>query len=657
MNRFAGGYTGRFLRVDLDSRQTAIEETPDVVKWLGPRGWNILLGWNEVRPGVGPFDPENRLIFSAGPLVGTGATTAGRMSVSSLMPRGYPKPMWASASMGGYLGAELKYAGYDGLVIQGQADAPCYLLIEDDRISLRDASDLWGQGTFATQRTLKTRHSRLHQIAAIGPAGENRVRYASITHRLSNAVGNGGLGGVMGSKNLKAIVVRGTGGVLVADPDGFVEAVRYVWGLVKGGVGGIGQIERGYPVVACTQGCTVNCGMRLQPIADRYGTGTAVRMPKCVNNCWSGGSHPEYRGVFVDGRELYVPKPPGMGAAGHELGHLIEDMGLTAWSYDSWYRYWGALRELGITELYGEKIDIDNPDWWHRWIMQVAHREGIGDDVAEGLARFYDKHQIGPRHVAEFIESAGSRGHGWHREGRAMEPHPSPYWEYSALLYAVSTRDVTPSTHGFFFLNMLYKPHEMGEIPAALLDLMEQVYGSREAAYPGDAWIEHVTAWHQERAVIKDSMGVCDWAFPSVRRTFDTREQLQEAITTGSEPLIGDPSAEALLYRACTGIDMDIETMQRPTAERIITLERCLEVRNAGRKREEDEAVIPHYQWSEKTDRTHLSADAHEFRALLDRYYDLRGWDRATGWPTRERLEALGLADVAQELKRVGKLP
>ena len=107
--------------------------------------------------------------------------------------------------------------------------------------------------------------------------------------------------------------------------------------------------------------------------------------------------------------------------------------------------------------------------------------------------------------------------------------------------------------------------------------------------------------------------------------------------------LDGDIAAEARLYHPCTGIDLSIAKMERPIAERIVNLERCIEVRNNGRCRKDDEAVIPHYQWPEKTDGTHLSADAHEFRALLDRYYDLRGWDRQTGWPTREKLEELGL--------------
>jgi aldehyde:ferredoxin oxidoreductase len=337
-----------------------------------------------------------------------------------------------------------------------------------------------------------------------------------------------------------------------------------------------------------------------------------------------------------------------------DLGNMIDDLGLTAWVYDSWYRYLGGLREMGIDELAGLQIRIDDAEWWRDLLHSVAYREGLGDAIAEGLARFYDRHPVGPRYLADFVESAGSRGHGWHREGRAMEPHPSPFWEHSALLYAVSTRDVTPSTHGFFFLNREYgypsAPKDVSEIPESLLELAERVYGSREAIYPGDAHVEHVTAWHQHRAIIKDSLGLCDWVFPVLRRTHADREALEEARRVGGEQFYGDAEAEARLYRACTGIDLEMAEMERPIAERIVALERCLDVRNHGRSRAADEAVIPHYQWPEKTDGTHLSADAGEFRALLDRYYDLRGWDRETGAPTPDKLRELGLDEMVAAL-------
>jgi aldehyde:ferredoxin oxidoreductase len=379
--------------------------------------------------------------------------------------------------------------------------------------------------------------------------------------------------------------------------------------------------------------------------------GLPRRMIKCVNGSWQRGSHPAYEGVHVDGHELTVPRPPGLGeAVGLDLGNLIEDMGLTTWFYDTWYRWLGGLREMGIDDVDGLAIDIEDPTWWRDLVLSVAHRQGLGDDIAEGLARFYERHPVGPEYLAEFIQGRGSRGHSWHREGRAMEPHPSPYWEYSALLYAVSTRDVTPSTHGFFFLNGLYgrpeAPLSPDEISPVLKALAERVYGSEKAVYPGGDEVEQVTAWHQHRAIIKDSLGLCDWVFPVIRRTMPSREALQEALERGDiEAVYGDIDAEATLLRAATGLDMGTPALERAAA-RVVTLERCLDVRNHGRDRDADEVVVTHYQWTEKTDRTHVSARADEFRALLDRYYDLRGWSRETGAPLPEALRALGLEDV-----------
>ncbi|MDF1512562.1 MAG: aldehyde ferredoxin oxidoreductase N-terminal domain-containing protein [Anaerolineae bacterium] len=650
MNTFSGGYTGVMLRVDLDTQVVQKVPSPEPDKWLGSRGWNALIGWNEVPPGTGPFDPENRIIFSTGALVGTGAPTAGRTTLSTIGPRGYPVPMWTSSSMGGYWGAELKYAGYDSIVVHGKAVGPCYILIEDDRVSIEDAGELWGLGVHTTQQQLKIKHSPQHQILVIGPAGENMVRYASIIHRLSNASGNGGFGGVMGSKNLKAIVVRGTGSVRIADPDQYLNVIAQTWELTKGGLRHIGQPERGYPNVACSHGCSVNCYARIIKPPAQLDANTPMRMMKCVNGSMVRGGHHGYQGSSSSGDNLNVPGPVALHEAGLDIGNLIDELGLTVWCYDTWSRYLGGLKEIGVDEILGEKIELDNALWWRDLLVKIAFREGIGDEFAEDFPRFYAKHHIGPEHLAEFVNSKGSRGHGWHRDGRAMERHPSPFWEYSALLYAVSTRDVTPSTHGFFFLNGLYgypdAPKQVAEIPLSLQELAEKVYGSREAVFPGDGYIEYVTRWHQHRAIIKDSLGLCDFIFPVTRRNQDTYQDMMQAINGNGDDICGDIDIEAKLYKACTGLDIDTAEMDSPIAERIVNLERCLDVRNFGRNREIDEAVIPHFQWAEKTDGTQLSADANEFRALLDRFYDLRGWDKQTGAPTPEKLDSLGLETV-----------
>ncbi len=646
-----GGYTGKLLRIDLDNQKISIEATPSPEKWLGARGWNALIGWQEVPPGTGPFDPENRIVFSTGPLSGTGAPTAGRTTVSTIGPRGYPQPMWTSSNMGGYWGAELKYAGYDSIVVQGKSTTPCYILIEDDKVTIEDASDIWGQGVHNTQQMLKDRHSSQHQIVAIGPAGENRVRYACIIHRLSNASGNGGFGGVMGAKNLKAIAVRGTGGVRIHDPQVFLDAIQYTWNMTKGGLRYVGGPERGYPSVACTHGCSVNCFTQIEKPPNEIWDGIQLRMMKCQNSTMARRSHYGYEGESSTGNKLSVPRPEGYDALGLDLGNMLDDLGLTAWTWDTWYRYFGSLKKIGIDAVLGEPLNIEDATWWRDIFVKIAYRKGLGNELAEDLPRFYEKYQIGPPYLAEFIASKGSRGHGWHRDGRAMERHPSPFWEYSALLYAVSTRDVTPSTHGFFFLQGIHRSRRTPDVfstetPQSVLDLAEKLYGSREAILPGDTHIEYVTRWHQHRAIIKDSLGLCDFIFPVTQRNHESMEARQEAIKKGVDHIIGDVAIEAKLYRACTGIDMDINEMESPVAERIVNLERCLDVRNYGRNREIDEEVIPHYQWSEKTDGTSLSVNADEFRALLDRFYDLRGWDKQTGIPATETLKALGLDEV-----------
>jgi aldehyde:ferredoxin oxidoreductase len=390
----------------------------------------------------------------------------------------------------------------------------------------------------------------------------------------------------------------------------------------------------------------MRCGTRIAATPGQLGDTLGVRMLKCQNGAIVRGSHPAYEGTHVDGPSLSIPRPPGLGQPGLDLGNLVENLGLTAWFYDTWYRYLGGLRELGIHDLLGEPIALEDPAWWRQIITQVAHRQGIGAEMAEGLARFYDKHQIGPRYLAEFVESAGSRGHGWHRDGRAMEAHPSPFWEHSALLYAVSTRDVTPSTHGFFFLNQLYgfpsTPKTPNEIGQTVLDLAERLYGSAEVIQPGMSAVETGVIWHQHRAVIKDALGLCDWIYPILRRTCNTREEMDRALSSGVDAMIGDPAAEARLLAACTGNEVDIKTLEQPMAERIVNLERLVDLRFFGRTRALDEAVIDHYQWAEKTDGTRLSADANEFRALLDRFYAARGWD-AQGVPSVHKLEALGI--------------
>ena len=220
-------YTKKILRVNLTAGTCAAE--PLNLEWarqyLGQRGLASKYLTAEMDPGVDPLSPDNKLIFATGPLTGTAASTGGRYSV---ITKGPLTGAIACSNSGGYFGAELKFAGWDMIIFEGRSPRPVYLLIEDDRATLLDASHLWGQTVWQTEESIKTAHLDPQlRVASIGRAGENGVLFAAIVNDLHRAAGRSGVGAVMGSKNLKAVAVRGTlsDAYSVADPEAFFQAV------------------------------------------------------------------------------------------------------------------------------------------------------------------------------------------------------------------------------------------------------------------------------------------------------------------------------------------------------------------------------------------------------------------------------------------------
>jgi len=192
--------------------------------YLGQRGLGTKYLFEEIDPVVDALAPENKLIFATGPLTGTMASTGGRYSV---ITKGALTGAIACSNSGGQFGAELKFAGYDMVIIEGCAKKPVYLYIENDRAELIDADHLWGKTVWETEPTIKkSHHDPLIRVASVGPSGENGCRFACIVNDMHRAAGRSGVGAVMGSKKLKAIAVRGTKGVNVSDPDGFMQATN-----------------------------------------------------------------------------------------------------------------------------------------------------------------------------------------------------------------------------------------------------------------------------------------------------------------------------------------------------------------------------------------------------------------------------------------------
>ncbi|MCQ5341180.1 MAG: aldehyde ferredoxin oxidoreductase, partial [Candidatus Methanomethylicia archaeon] len=213
------GYKGKILMINLTTKKTSILEITDEFarKYLGGNGFSARLLFDMIDPRIDAFDPTNVISIMTGPFQGTYMPTSGKYHVASKSP--LTNGFFDSIS-GGYMGAEIKYAGYDGILITGRAEKPIYIFIDDDKIEFRSAERLWGRLTSETQEMIKEEiGDPTISVSAIGPAGENLVRYACIITEY-RAAGRGGLGAVMGSKRLKAIAVRGSGTNEVADPEG-----------------------------------------------------------------------------------------------------------------------------------------------------------------------------------------------------------------------------------------------------------------------------------------------------------------------------------------------------------------------------------------------------------------------------------------------------
>ena len=217
------GYGGRILRVNLTTGKLTKEPTPPELArdLIGGRGFGIYFLLKEVPKGADALGPENKLIISSGPISGMMIPGGGKCDWTTKAPLtgGY-----ASASMGGHITAEMRYAGLDSIILEGISPKPVYLFIDDEKVELRDASDLWGKPTFAVEKKFKEKLGEEFQIAVIGPGGENLVPYACINHDYGRQAGRGGVGAVMGSKKVKAIVVHGTKSIPVADKEAYRKA-------------------------------------------------------------------------------------------------------------------------------------------------------------------------------------------------------------------------------------------------------------------------------------------------------------------------------------------------------------------------------------------------------------------------------------------------
>lgn len=410
------GWTGKLLRVDL-AAGTAVAEpiAPAVLATaIGGRGLGIEYISNEVDPAVDPLGPDNKLVFATGPLTGTSAPAASRYTLVTKSPL---TGGIANSNSGGYFGAELKYAGYDAIIVENASSRPVYLWIDDDQAEIRDAGDLWGRPVSDTTASILAATDEEAKVACIGPAGENLVRYSAVMNDGGRAAGRSGVGAVMGSKKLKAIAVRGSGGVRVADPAGFKEAVRAARAEFKDPYMSITIGEYGtsdvvefadevglLPTRNFQQGTFEGAAAIGGTAVSRYNLKGLGKTKACFGCPLACGRVTQVKTGPFQGRGE-GPEYETLGSLGAVCGvsdveaimkanYICNEMGLDTISAGVTVACAMELSERGFIpdEEIGRPLRFGDGAAVAELLVKTAHREGFGDALAEGSYRLADRY-------------------------------------------------------------------------------------------------------------------------------------------------------------------------------------------------------------------------------------------------------------------------
>jgi len=633
------GWMGKILDIDLTERTIRERDTSAyAMDYIGGRSMAARIAWDEIPSGTGPYDSDNRIIITTGPLTGTLSPTSGRTVMTSVSPRVYPTPWYTHSTLGGWFGPHLKYSGFDAIVIHGKSPTPVYIEITDEGIKINDASDLWGLDCRKTQLALKERTSQQAQILTIGPAGENLVRFASVQHAEENAAAHSGFGAVWGSKNLKAILALGTKGIPVADTDALIgEALKARSQKYSNFLGFLFD-DGSKEMATCSQSCTFDC------FGNFYGTlADGRRVPaNCVGTAWilpKEMALTKYSGSWVE-----IPSSPNFEAEKEAALHeLCNNLGLDLWFRLVMQPWFIRCRQVGITSIRGHSIEPENPMWFENFMHELAYRKGLGEIFADDLIRAMDKLEGEiPQDLIDLgREMEFNFGFPAHREGRFWDEEPLPFWVISAMMHISSSRDPAIGTH---LSSLLLAELLLADRDVAMRQfrtLSEQVWGQPDTLSPTFENKAPVTIWSQHQNMIIDSLPLCDFAFPRLVRPFMTREEWKQA-----DDILGDLDFDLRLFEAVTGETMERDGLER-IAERAFTLERLMLAR-AGRSRRTEEKLSSHFQLPCRADGT--SIDREGFLRLMDEYYSARGWDLKHGWPMEGLLNSLGLQDAVREI-------
>jgi aldehyde:ferredoxin oxidoreductase len=594
-------FCDQILRVDLSSRETSVTPLPAEAMplVLGGKGLGAWLLYQEGIPGVDPLSPENLLIFHNGPLTGTTAPTAGRFGCTTISPA---TKTYSDAYCGGYWGQILKYAGYDALVLTGSADKPTMLVIDNEKVELRSADHLWGLNITQTDKKLKEEYPGDWQVLTIGPPGEKQRNLAGIFNE-SRALARGGVGAVMGSKNLKAIIVRGSGLVKVNDPERYQRALQLAFRAVRmssettllnqegtvnileiinvmgalptrnfqsgqfdqsDNISGYGFRKHEWVKDYACFGCPIACGKYTRPLED----GTFIEGP-------------EYETTFAMGPNCAIGERESI----IRLNWWCDEYGLDTISTGGVV---GLVMEMfergliGASDLDGIEPRFGDADAALALVEKMAKVEGCGEWLAQGVAA-----------IAQNYPDA--EPFAMHVKGLEMPAYHPNAAKGTALAYAISERG---ACH--------LRGAPLGELFSGSADPLS-IEGKPQLFRD-----------HQADKAVWDSACLC--YFPGYGMSL---KELWQLVT------------------AATGFDYPAVKDFELVGERISTLARAINVRE-GYRREAD--TLPARNLAQPM--VGGPADGHvvELAPMLDEYYRLMGWD-ADGVPTPERMYELLLTN------------
>jgi len=625
--------------IDLDRENITLEPIP--MEWrrkfIGGRGLDAYLLYRHIPKGCDPLGPDNVVIVSAGLLVGTLASSGSRTHIAAKSPL---TGLMGSASMGGFFAPEMRWAGIDHFVIRGKANRPVYIYAHDGEIEIRDAKHLWGCGVYNTQALIcKELGDQEAQILCIGPAGENGVRFASVVSGRKDAAARTGMGAVLGSKNLKAIVCRGTMEIEINRPE---EALEYNQQAIEQVVSSkASQSMQRWGTnfmfgITNTTGLvrTRNFQYNQLPNSEKLEAENLDQYSVGMDGCFGCQVHCRHRYVIKEGEHAghYALGPDfaSLGAFGTEVGcrsmdtvlvgnYLVNDYGIDTLEIGSMIGWAMELYEKGIiadTDTHGLKLEWGNDGAVLELIKQVAFRTGFGDILAEGPLGAVAK--LGPESLKYLMHVKGmSNVHTDERAAPAL-----------ALSVAVSSRGAD-HLRGMPAIDLYNLP----------MEVLERIYRSPDGysgpltnnftEYEGKA---RMVMWQELCYMAVESLGICKY---------------HTVFLSPNHPAFNEFCRLIELNTGLEFSEMDLWNC----ANRCYTIERLFNLRE-GMTRADD--WLPDRYFDEPAPLglpgvRGRCIDRDKFKTLVDEYYQLHEWDQA-GFPTTELLKRLDISELESSL-------